>query len=368
MYLNNLGNSFQTRFERLKSLENIDAAILHQKEAVKLTPFGHFSGSNYLFNLGTSYRLRFSHLSRASDAEIGILHLSASAKSPVAPPTTRFNAARGWAILASLAKHHSLLAAYECAIELMPRVAWLGLPIKDRHDHLSRISGIAREAATAAIFAGQYSKALEWLEQGRTLVWNQILQLRTPVDELNSANPALASRLLQVSRILDGGIEHEGSSRSPEESAQRYRALTREREAIIKQVRSLPGFEDFLKPPKISRLMGAARNGPVVVLNITQTRCDALALVAGIEEVVHIPLPGVTSKRVMELRDELKDLLYSSGLRLRGDRAAQKWTDEGESDNCKDILAELWNGLVKPVLDSLAFSVRIFGPFLFEFC
>jgi hypothetical protein len=114
-----------------------------------------------------------------------------------------------------------------------------------------------------------------------------------------------------------------------------------------------------LKPPKISRLMDAAKNGPIVVLNITKKRCDALALVDGIEEVIHIPLPDVTSERVTELRDKLKDLLYTKGLRLRGDRAARPWTDEGESIDCRDILAELWNGLVKPVLDSLAFSVSL---------
>jgi hypothetical protein len=30
----------------------------------------------------------------------------------------------------------------------------------------------------------------------------------------------------------------------------------------------------------------------------------------------------------------------------------------GGINSCRDILTELWNGLVKPVLDSLAFSVR----------
>jgi hypothetical protein len=81
-------------------------------------------------------------------------------------------------------------------------------------------------------------------------------------------------------------------------------------------------------------------------------------MVPGMEEVIHIPLPNITSQRVTELRDELKNILYTNCLRLRGDRAAQKWADEGDSDSCADILAELWTGLVKPILDSLAFSVR----------
>jgi hypothetical protein len=118
--------------------------------------------------------------------------------------------------------------------------------------------------------------------------------------------------------------------------------------------------------------MNAAHNGPVVVLNATEERCDALALVDGMEEVIHIPLPDVTYQRITELRDGLKDVLYSNGLRLRGNRAAKRWTDQDESNDCKDILAELWNKIVKPVLDSLAFSVRVVSPFisglLLKFC
>jgi hypothetical protein len=47
---------------------------------------------------------------------------------------------------------------------------------------------------------------------------------------------------------------------------------------------------------------------------------------------------------------------------MRGDRAAQKWTEEGSINKCAGILKELWNGLVKPVLDSLAFSVGLSLP------
>jgi tetratricopeptide (TPR) repeat protein len=358
MYLTNLGTSLLTRFEHLGNIDDLEAATIQHQAALDLIPDGQFERPSYLNNLGNSYHFRFLRLHHLHDAETAISHFSASAQSPVGPPTTRFKGARKWIETASLIQHDSLLAAYECALELIPIVAWLGLPIKDRHEHLVRIGEVARDAAAAAISLEQYDKALEWLEQGRSIVWNQILQLRTPMDELRDVNPALADRLVQLSRSLDGGVEQEESRRSTEENAQRYRALTREWESIIEQVRSLPGFEDFLRPPKVSSLLNAAQNGPVIVLNITEKRCDALALVSGMEEVVHIPLPNITSQRVTELRDVLKDLLYSSGLRLRGDRAAQKWTDKGESNECKNILAELWNGLVKPVLDSLGFSVR----------
>jgi tetratricopeptide (TPR) repeat protein len=363
-WLSNLGVSLQIRFERLGSLDDVKSAITQQQESVNLTPDGHPDRPTRLVNLGDSFALRFFRFNDLLDAQTAISYFSASAQSSAGPPGTLLQAAKNWIAIASLIKHHSLLTAFERALDLMPRVAWLGLPISDRHEHLIRIGRIARDAAAVAISLGEYNKALEWLEQGRSIVWNQILQLRTPVDELRSIDSDLADRLVQVSRLLDGGIKQEGSLGSAEEDAQRYRALTMEWESIIARIRSIPHFDDFLKAPKVSRLMDVALDGPVVVLNITEMRCDALALVAGIDEVIHIPLPDVTSKKATQLRDELKNLLYSSGLRLRGDRAAERWTDEEGSIDCKDILAEVWNGLVKPVLDSLAFSVSFLRYFI----
>jgi tetratricopeptide (TPR) repeat protein len=357
IYLNNLGNSLLKRFEQLGNPEDIDGAIIQQQAAVNLAPGDHFNVAVYSDNLGTSYRLRYLHLRYSEDAQAALSHFSASAKSSVGPPTIRFKAVRQWISMASHIKHHSLLDAYECALGLMPLVAWLGLPIANRYEHLIQMGGIARDAAAAAISLEEYEKAVEWLEQGRSIVWSQILQLRSPVDELRVVNSDLADRLLRVSQLLDNGPRQEEDLGYTEESTQRYRALTREWESIIEQIRHLPKFEDFLKTPKVSKLMSAAQDGPVVVLNINEERCDALALVPGFEEVIHIPLPNISLKSVTGLRDELKDVLYSSGLRLRGDRAAQRWTDESDSKDSKTLLAEIWTGLVKPVLDSFAFSV-----------
>jgi tetratricopeptide (TPR) repeat protein len=362
-WFNNLGISLHRRFERLGDVSDLDSAIRQLQLAVNLTPNEHPDRPSWLINLGSSFVARFRHFRNPHDSEAAITHFSVSAQFPVRPPTIRLAAARQWIRIASLTNHHSLIHAYECTVDLMPVVAWLGLPIRDRHQYLIQMSEIARDAAAAAISLDQCDKALEWLEQGRSVVWNQILQLRTPVDELHDANPDLADRLVQVSRLLDRGLEENESLGSAEHDAQRYRALAIEWESTLKQIRSLPKFEDFLKPMRASRLRDAVQNGPVVVLNIAKERCDALALVPGIEEVLRIPLPDIMFNGMVRLQSELKDQLYSNGIRMRGERAAERWTDEGSINDCGGILAELWNGLVKPVLDSLAFSVR----FIFAF-
>jgi tetratricopeptide (TPR) repeat protein len=362
-FLTSFGNALQYRFRVLGSVSDINNAIAQHQASVALVSANHPERTARSMNLGNSLLYRYLCLHHPQDLEAAISFWSSAVMCPVGHPVIRFDAVKSWIRAASRFKHESVMAAYECAIDIMPIIAWLGLPIVDRHQHLVKIGGVVRDAAATAISLEQHDKALEWLEQGRSIVWSQILQLRTPIDELRGIDSGLADRLLEVSRLIHLGPGVGGSGGEPgsmREEGVRYRALTTEWESIIGKIRSLPNCEDFLRPPRSSQLLQAAQKGSIVVLNIVEERCDALVLVPGLEEVVHIPLPKITSKRVTELQEELKGLLSSSGLRMRGDRAAKKAEDTSEDDDFKHILAELWNGLVKPILDSLAFSVSIF--------
>ncbi|KAG8817354.1 hypothetical protein FRC19_011401, partial [Serendipita sp. 401] len=357
MCLNNLGNSLLTRFKCLGNVDDLDSAIAQQQAAVNSTPDGHPAKSNWLKNLGNFLLTRFEHLRNVDDAEASIVQFSAASLSPIGSPSVRLTAARRWIGVAFITNHASLLTACECAITIIPLVAWLGLSIPDRHQHLAQIGGIVRDIAAIAILIGQCDKAIEWLEQGRSIVWTQILQLRTPVDELRAVEPDLADRLLHVSSLLDQGdkstkSQNEGKQ-SPEEEARQYRALVREHEEIIEKIRSLPRFGDFLRPLKLHQLVNAAKEGPIVVINVSKIRCDALALVYGAEEVIHIPLPDLTSEKIIQLQAEFNSILKSSGVRMRAVRDEE--VEVGGDEGCKRMLAELWDCLVKPVLDSLAF-------------
>lgn len=304
--MTHLGDSLSIRFRRSENTIDIDEAIEHRQRAVSLLPDGHPDKSRQLIGLANCLMIRFTHIITSEDAESAFIHFAAAANSSAGPPRTRFKAAKQWSDFASIVNHSSLLDAYECILGLMPLVAWLGLPISDRHQHLMEMGEITRDAAAAAISLERYDKALEWLEQGRSIVWTQILQLRTPADQLRDCSPKLADRLLHVSRLLDRGAEKasllDGSSVSEEEEARKYRASTAEWEELVEQVRSISGFEDFLKPPRLSRLLTAANDGPVVVLNIAKLRCDALALLPGLDDIIHIPLPNVTSEEVTGLQ------------------------------------------------------------------
>lgn len=78
----------------------------------------------------------------------------------------------------------------------------------------------------------------------------------------------------------------------PRPTADQRLALAREWDEVLAQVRDLPGFEDFLRPPSVEELLGAGIGGPVVVLNVSRWRSDALIVTT--EGVRAIPLTKLT--------------------------------------------------------------------------
>ncbi|KDN39827.1 hypothetical protein RSAG8_08619, partial [Rhizoctonia solani AG-8 WAC10335] len=158
------------------------------------------------------------------------------------------------------------------------------------------------EAATASILSSKYELALEWLEHRWCVAWNQGLMRRSPLDQLQSIRPDLATRLQTVVSQLHGADYEPRASSScwitSEQAAQKYCGLIKEYSALLAQVHTLPGFGDFLQPSRASTLVRAARYGPIVVVNCCMDRCDALLILPGQNDLKHIPLPNFTGEKL----------------------------------------------------------------------
>src|SRR6202041_791906 len=120
----------------------------------------------------------------------------------------------------------SALEAYTAAFELLPRLSWVGLSIASRHHGLLQARTLACDSAATAILANDLQKALEWLEQGRSILWGQLLQLRSPVDDLRATNPQLAVKLTSIAAELERGsfeafLMSGDNKVSPEQAVQR---------------------------------------------------------------------------------------------------------------------------------------------------
>ncbi|KAF8436628.1 CHAT domain-containing protein [Boletus edulis BED1] len=386
--LNNLGLSFITRFLHLGELRDLEDAISTHRDAVVLTPHGHPHKPTMLNNLGNSFKARFECLREPSDLEDAISLYSHSASAPIGPISVRFRASRNWISCARRIHHPSLLRAYSIAINLFPQLAWVGLSLAHRYAELKQGADVVREAAAAALDSGYPGLAVEWLEQGHSIVWGELLQLRGSYEQLLSAHPDHARRLRELSAALDNaGATREQSlstfsestdnsmhrtTRALQQDADRHRTLAIERDKLLQEIRRLPGFQRFLLPKDFAQLRVSAHSGPVVMLNAAETRCDALILLADVDHVIHVPLPKFNLRRSAGLQNMLGRLLGDARATPFDDRQGRAATRGAGS--WETLLSTLFNGVIKPVLDALAISTvgdlsRIFwcptGPFVF---
>ena len=104
--------------------------------------------------------------------------------------------------------------------------------------------------------------------------------------------------------------------------------------ATIAEIRALAGFARFMLPPVLSDLLAQAHNGPVIVLNVSNYRSDALLLTSG--GIQNVPLPGLTPDAVRE--------------RVR---SLQRTSIDAE---LPAVLDWLWDTVAGPVLDALNLS------------
>ncbi|KAF8868109.1 CHAT domain-containing protein [Gymnopilus junonius] len=344
--LNSLAMSYSWRSHDTGSIDDISEQISITQKAVDLTPEGHVDLPSRLINLAITYLQRSQAAEDVGDIFEAASQYRKAATSIPGNSLQRLKAAKGWAELAQLldpSNVEEILYAYDIAIQLIPQIASLEHTIRQRHSDLLSVSDLSNKAAAAAFNLGRPEIALSWLEQGRCFVWNQINNLRTPIDDLHNRNPNLADRFIKT--------------------ANTHIKLARERAQLLSQIRNFPEFENFLRPPTAADILqNLPSAGPVVVINVHEDRCDALALLCGNDTPIHIPLETFTYKQADRLRTELRSLLKSNGVRMREaeDRSLRTYVrGSKKGDVLQNILQELWTCVVKPVLNDLAFSPAI---------
>ncbi|QRV95725.1 CHAT domain protein [Ceratobasidium sp. AG-Ba] len=359
-WLNNLSRPYYERFKRLGRTHDLDEAIGFQKNALLLTPSSYAYVPRQLERLGILYKDRFDLSGHPEDIEHAIYYTRLAATS-TGHATTRLKASRSWAKLC-ISQHISPLEAYAQALQLIPEIVWLGNSINKRYSSLlSDIQDLAMEAAAVAINHHNYQLALEWLEEGRSIVWNQILQLRTPFEALVEHSPSLAVQLKKVAEDLErtNAITESPESAllagvSIEQSSREHRRLADTWEKLLSDVRSIPALQNFLKPRKFDQLALSSSTGTVVVvINVYRERCDALAVVPGSSSVIHIPLPSLSFDDLVMARDMLSHVIHPPARGMR----RPVFEHFKPHDPLKEVLQMLWTYVVQPILDSLGYTV-----------
>ncbi|KAG8751948.1 hypothetical protein FRC12_012192 [Ceratobasidium sp. 428] len=361
VYLSSLGDAYKSLFEHLGDSESIDKAIEYYEQALELVPDGHMYQAGRLKSLAVSYKCRFDRLKRLEDAEKSRDYFKQATRVSRGDSLIKLVSGKGWVWLC-FELDESPLEAYAYTMELVPEVAWLGSSIVSRYERLSLdIGQLATEAAAAACSRLKFDLALEWLEAGRGIVWGQMLNLRTPLDDLAAVDQGLADQLRQVSlslqqmnasSVTSGQTFTQTLAIGSED--QKYRRLADSWDQLLAKVRSLSGFQNFLRPKRFSELSMTAVSSTVIVINLHADFCDAVALMKDSLTTIHVPLPKFSHHKAMELREKLVRTLNSGHIRTCSKRHPVYFADHTE-EKFYDILSILWTDIVSPILNAIGY-------------
>jgi tetratricopeptide (TPR) repeat protein len=337
-WLNNLSNHISSRYALTSDKTDLDKAIEITQEAVDLTPEGHSSRPILLNNLGHCLSSRYALTSDKTDLDKATQSHSEASETLVALVSQRLRAYRALLrIFGDHEKSKEALDAGSSAIELLPALAPRSLLASDKQRVLSSMAGLASDAAAMAVSLGKPLKAVQLLEQGRGVLLGNLMDLRSVPLELEQQYPELAKEFIRLRNRLNMPATSDqpvlpSLHLSPVRQGEARRQANIEFENLLHNIRQQPGFYDFLQPPGEPELLSAASEGPVIFINVSTYRCDALIITE--DSIRSVSLPGLA----------IGDLIrQKAGLSMYG------FKDQG-------VLQWLWDTVVFPILQDLQMS------------
>ncbi|WP_061295505.1 CHAT domain-containing protein [Herbidospora cretacea] len=285
----NLAVAYMTRFHQSDDDADLAEAVACLRSAISLDRDGDLRSAGYTLNLANALLLQADRGANPAARREAEELMRAGSVAHGSPLPLRLSSAIGAAGQAARrGAWPESVADFTTAIELLPRLAGRSLSRETRQELLRELSGLAQNAAAAALHDGAPDRALELLEQGRGILLSQELDARSDLTELRERHSGLADELDEVRATLSGGEEASGEQEQRIRD-RRHQADRRWRE-LLAEIREQAGFEDFLSLPSATDLTSAARNGPLVAVNLSALRCDALVLDAS-GKVRAVPLP-----------------------------------------------------------------------------
>ncbi|KAI1327069.1 hypothetical protein F5Y16DRAFT_410580 [Xylariaceae sp. FL0255] len=223
----------------------------------------------------------------------------------------------------------------EATMDLFSKLTPRSLENADMQEVLSAFRGFVSNAAAIALQTDQGPlAALRLLEQGRGVIGASVLGVQTDLAKLQERHPKLATKFKRLQDQIEAS-SGDGSTVHTRADFKKPRGLpphTRHHiaaslEGLISKIRQEQDFERFMLIPTVEEMQAAAEDGPIVLINATDFRSDAIIIER--HQVRSLPLPRLNVK-------EINDLLENFA----------KWSA---------FLAWLWDSVSFPVLEALGF-------------
>lgn len=336
--LHSLGAGYGDRYLRTGSMEDLQMAIQRFQDALDATPEDHPDRARRLHGLGTGYGDRYQRTGAMADLETAIQRFQNALAHSQSPPIDRSGPAKKLIKLHAEAAHWSLAhQAASAAVSLVPLLTPRSLSNSDKQHLLTDMVGLASDAAAVALMAEKSPhEAIQLLELGRGVIIGSLDELRTDASDLQQQHPQLAEEYIKLRDQLDAptGLTHQvdplTSPTALARQVNRRHDAGQKLEQTIQAIQTLPGFDRFLLAPSEAQLKAAAALGPIVIINVSDYRCDALILEESKLRTLHLPR------------------LHSSDIRARAAALESRLI-------AAELLEWLWESFIMDILDALGF-------------
>lgn len=331
----NLSAHLLNRFSRTGTMSDLEEAIQVAKEGIDATPQGHSERAEVLINLGDCLAVKYRTTKSIEDLAWAVSHYQEALQNDSSPTTSRVGAGiKALAYVGSIANWQRAYEISEVVVGLVPKLAIRSLNNMDKQHLLGQIAGLASDAAATAFHAGKGPlSALGFLELGRGVIATSLEEIRTDDRDLLDQHPVLAEKFARLQEELEITVHGatDGNDRETlwQTQSQRRYEKGQELDQLIADIREMPGFEDFLRPPSEDAMRDAARCGPIAIVNVSRFRCDA----------------------ILVDQDQIRSVHLS---RLTSDEIEQRAL--GGNLGSLEILEWLWDVIARPILDTLGFT------------
>ncbi|KAG1747023.1 CHAT domain-containing protein, partial [Suillus occidentalis] len=346
--LHNLSSALCSRFAQTQKNEDVEEAITLCQEALASLPSLHPDRYSSYMWLQAAYLSRYRAQHNLLDLSLAIENFRLASGHPTQGFPRRITGAIDWARQAEVYQHESDLEAYQTCFELFNSHVMTRSSIISRREAANAFRGaqsLPVDAASCAIRRGNLRRAVELMEQGRGQQWSLASRFKTPVEELETANPKLAHNYLELSKRVSDAAQSSATitdRAAADRAATEYRRLTRRWEAAVAEIRKLPKFSRFLLPPSYEDLHAAARHGPVIIFIASQYSCSAI-IVPTSGEPHHVPLSSIALADLIILKDRFTRAL----------RQASRMNPKETRTDLIVLLRIVWDEIMLPIVNAL---------------
>jgi tetratricopeptide (TPR) repeat protein len=261
---------------------------------------------------------------------------------------------------------------YSNLMNRLSRMTGFGLDTGSQLTVLRSARSFGSDACIAALMADRPGQAIELFDHAHGMIWAQALHQRDP--QLQGLPENIAFELETLLRAVSIPVTAEALTSSASSACYLSREDVRYQQnsriqTLLTEVRAMPGLERFMLGKTYAQLRETAKEHLVVVLVSARGHVYALVIQNAAQDHPHVLHLDITTDRLSLLRDTAA----RAGLRQGGQGEAAVQDLEAASERAMRMsrhkeasplatLADLWHGVVKPVVAHLQLRVRLRGP------